>query len=141
MGDVGARDDQLDPLEVFERSVANLDRSARHDIGVRQATPEFFQPKRIRDGVAIDECDPIALRLPHAEIPPCSSRSSVDVEVDEIVSLFVPADNIPGRVFAVRVDDNDLERWFLDDQAVEEGGDVPCLVADRRDDADEQRGS
>src|SRR2546428_7052464 len=89
----------------------------------------------------MDECDRLPFRLPNPEVPPGPSRSPEDVQVDEVVTLLVRAYHVSRRVLAVRVDDDHLDRRLLDHEAVQQGSDVPLLVANRGDDTDEQRGS
>ena len=137
--DVGPRDDQLDPLEFLERPVADLDRPARDDVMGAEALAKLLHPERIRDRVAVDERDRLAARLADPEVATRPARASLDVEMDEVVSLLVLTDNVSGRVLAVRVDDDHLDGRLLEDQTVQQRRDVPRLVADRRDDADEHQ--
>src|ERR671936_432216 len=141
MRHVRAPDDQLDALQLLKGVVPDLDRAGLDDISPPQTFPQLLQPERVRDRVAVDEADRPALRLPDSEVPARSAGAAVNVQVDELVAPLVPPDDVPRRVLAARIDDDDLERSFLHDEAVEEGGNVPRLVTDRRDDADEQRGS
>src|SRR5256712_2582194 len=141
IGDVRALDDEFDPLELLERPVADLDRPARDDVMLPEALPELANPERVRDRISIDERDGVPLRLPNPEVPPGPPRSPEDVQMDEVVPLLVPPHDVSGRVLAVRIDDDQLDRRLLDDEAVQEGRDVPRFVADGRDDADEQCGS
>ena len=108
---------------------------------MQQTFSELFQPERIRDRVSVDEGDGVALRLPDPEVPAGPPRPVEHVQVDEVVALFVSANDVAGRVLAERVDHNHFEGRLLDDEAVEKRCDVPLFVANCRDDADEQRGS
>src|SRR2546421_1221815 len=141
IGDVGPFDDELDALELLEGTVADLDRPAGDHVAAPQAFPEFLEPERVRNRVAVDERDRLALRLPDSVVPAGPSRPAVDVEVYALVLPFVAADDVAGRVLAGGIDHNDFEWRLLDDQAIEQRGDVPRFVAHRRDDADEQCGS
>src|SRR2546429_9139164 len=134
IGDVGPFDDELDALELLEGTVADLDRPARDDIVVPQAFPEFLEPERVRDRVAVDERDGFALRLPDSEVPAGPSRPARDVEVDALVPPSVAAHDVAGRVLAGGVDDNDFERRLLEDQAGDQRGDVSRFVAPPPDD-------
>src|SRR3989442_2937719 len=106
-----------------------------------EALRELANPERVRDRISIDERDGVPLRLPNPEVPPGPPRSPEDVQMDEVVPLLVPPHDVSGRVLAVRIDDDHLDRRFLDDEAVQEGRDVPRFVSDGRDDADDQCGS
>src|SRR5256884_2648562 len=110
IGDVGPFDDELDALELLERTVADLDRPAGDHVAAPQAFPEFLEPERVRDRVAVDERDRFALRLPDSEVPASPARPAGDVEADALVLPFVAADDVAGRVLAGGGDDNDFER-------------------------------
>src|SRR2546429_973326 len=137
IGDVGPFDDELDALELLEGTVADLDRPAGDHVAAPQTFPEFLEPERVRDRVAVDERDRFTLRLPDSEIPAGPARPAEDVEVDALVLPFIATHDVARRVLAGGVDDDDLERRLLDDQAVEPRRGVPRLVSDRRYDAAE----
>src|SRR5256714_6491893 len=136
IGDVGPFDDELDALELLKGRVADLDRPAGDHVAAPQPSPEFLEPERVRDRVAVDERDRFALRLPDSEIPAAPARPAVEVEVHALVLPFVAADDIAGRVLAGGVDHNDFEWRLLDDQAIQQPCEGPRFVAQRRDDAD-----
>src|SRR5256886_2636982 len=138
--DVGPVDEQLHPFELFEGPVADLDRPAGDDVISLQSLAEFLEPERIRDRVAVDEGDRLALRFLDAEVPAGPARAAEDVQVDEVVLLLIPAYDVARRILAGRVDHEDLEGRPLDDQAVQQCRDVARFVPNRGDDADEQRG-
>ena len=107
-----------------------------HDAG-----SDLLQPERICDGIAVDKGDDVTLGLPDPEVSAGPAGPSKDVQVDEVVSLLVSPHDVAGRVLAVRIDDDHLEGRLLHQEAVQQRGNIPSFIADRHDDADEQRGS
>src|SRR3989442_15627980 len=85
-----------------------------------EALRELANPERVRDRISIDERDGVPLRLPNPEVPPGPPGSPEEVQMDEVVPLLVPPPDVSGRVLAVRIDDDHLDRRFLDDEAVQE---------------------
>src|ERR671935_2624581 len=98
MRHVRALDDQLDALQLLERVVPDLDRAARDDLSPPQTFPQLLQPERVRDRVAVDEADRLALRLPDPEVATRPAGASGDVQVDEIIAALVAPYDLPGRV-------------------------------------------
>src|SRR5712691_1611061 len=115
---VGAFDNQLDAFEFFERSVADLNGTTRDDVVSMEALHQLLQPKRIRNRVAVDERDGLALRLADSEVSTRAPRPSGNVQMDEVVPLLVLLHHVPGRILAVRIDDDHLEVGLLDHETV-----------------------
>src|SRR5436309_15427148 len=103
IGDVRSFDDQLDALELLERTVADLDRAAGDDVVTGEPFPELLEPERVRDRIAVDEGHGLAPSLPDPEVPPGAAGAADDVVVDEFVSLLVSTDDVTSRVGAVGV--------------------------------------
>src|SRR5437867_11064656 len=83
IGDVRAFDDQLDPLELLERTVADLDRAAGDDVVTGEPFPELLQPERVRDGIAVDAGHGLAPSLPDPEVPPRPAAAADGAEEAE----------------------------------------------------------
>src|SRR5947208_8751553 len=96
--DVRPLDDELHPLELLERPIADLDRPSGDDVMPAHALPKLSDPERVRDRVSVDEGDGLPPRLPNAEVSSGPARPPGDVQVDEIVPLLVRPHDVPGRI-------------------------------------------
>ena len=139
VGDVVAGVDQLDPLQVLERAVADLHGLARGHLALRQPAAEVAGPEGARDAVPVDEGHRVPGGPRDPVVPPGPPGASAGVEMDERIVPGEPLHNLPGSILAVGVDHDDLEGRFLDHEALDQGPDVPLLVPDGDDGAEAQQ--
>src|SRR5436309_13047200 len=76
--DVRSLDDELHPLELLERPIADLDRPSVDVVMMPQTLPKLSDPERVSDRVSVDEGDGLPPRLPDAKIPSGSARPPGD---------------------------------------------------------------
>src|SRR5947208_536175 len=77
--DVRSLDDELHPLELLERPIADLDRPSGDDVMPAHALPTLSDPALVRDRVPGDAGDGLPPRLPNAKIPSGPARPPGDV--------------------------------------------------------------
>src|SRR5436309_11134891 len=105
-----------------------MDRLARDDLRLPEPLPQRLHPEGVRDAIPVDERDRLAPGVLHTKVPALAPCPALQQQVDDRILLFIRRDDLPGPVRAVRVDDEDLQRSVLCDEAIEEVLDVPLLI-------------
>ncbi len=137
IGDVPALEDELHSVEDAEFPPTDRFGPSRHDFGGPKSGSNLFQPLRVGDTVAVDERHEVPSRQGDSEVATDAARSEM-LHHSELAreTLGKLGSGLESVVAGQRVDDDDLKRGFLADEALEQATKLRACVPDGYDDRD-----